>query len=38
MLYDLRVRLSHIQQDLATLLTDIPMVPMRAITQMQPEP
>ena len=28
MLYDLRVRLSHIQQDLAVLLEDIPTVPM----------
>jgi hypothetical protein len=38
MLYDLRVRLNHIQQDLATLLADIPMVPMRTLAQEQPEP
>jgi hypothetical protein len=38
MLYDLRVRLNHIQQDLATLLADIPMVPMRAAAQEHPEP
>jgi hypothetical protein len=38
MLYDLRVRLNHIQQDLATLLADIPMVPMKTLAQEQPEP
>jgi hypothetical protein len=33
MLYDLRVRLSHIQQDLATLLEDIPTMRMKTLDQ-----
>lgn len=33
MLYDLRSRLSHIQQDLAALLEEIPTVPMKAFDQ-----
>jgi hypothetical protein len=33
MLYDLRSRLSHIQQDLAALLEKIPTVPMKAFDQ-----
>jgi hypothetical protein len=36
MLYDLRVRLSHIQQDLATLLEDIPTAPMEKLDRSLP--
>jgi hypothetical protein len=37
MLYDLRVRLSHIQQDLATLLADIPVISMKTMETSAPE-
>jgi hypothetical protein len=37
MLYDLRVRLSHIQQDLATLLEDVPSAQTRTLNQRPPE-
>jgi hypothetical protein len=37
MLYDLRSRLSHIQQDLAALLEDIPTVTMKRFDQNPPE-
>jgi hypothetical protein len=37
MLYDLRVRLSHIQQDLATLLEDIPTAPTKSLDSALPE-
>jgi hypothetical protein len=36
MLYDLRVRLNYIQQDLATLLTAIPTLPMEASKRAAP--
>jgi hypothetical protein len=37
MLYDLRVRLSHIQQDLATLLEDIPAARTKSLDSTLPE-
>ena len=37
MLYDLRVRLSHIQQDLATLLEGVPNAPTKSLHSTSPE-